>query len=94
MPVHFLPCFIYILAQRPNQPAVRVEPLIHNHTKSLARETAQNDLELEAVSAFELYAYTISFQTFVLVNPKQVDKYWTEAEFHSVDRVLGECIRW
>jgi hypothetical protein len=63
--VEFVPCFIYILAQRPQQPTVRVEPLIFNHNKARLRnilDTSQE--ELDTLEAFELFTYQVAtFQT-------------------------------
>ena len=60
-----MPCFIYILAQRPQQPTVRFEPLIFNHNKARLRnilDTSQE--ELDTLEAFELFTYQVAtFQT-------------------------------
>ncbi|KAJ1492873.1 hypothetical protein T484DRAFT_1770109 [Baffinella frigidus] len=94
MKVHFMPCFLYILAQRPNQPTVRVEPLVFNHDKAKlfaihAKLRAIHDattLERETLSAFELFTYHGSKKAFVITNPCRIGNMWAEPEMHSVDR--------
>ena len=89
-PVEFVPCFIFILAQRPRQPAVRVEPLIFNHDKTKLRDdpdAAQE--ELDTLNAFELFSYEESERSFVVCNPSRVGDFWTEPELHSTEGQLG-----
>ena len=88
--VVFVPCFIYILAQRPQQPAVRVEPLIFNHDKARLRNIPDvSQEELDTLEAFELFSYQESEKSFVICNPCRVGEFWTEPEFHSVEGQLG-----
>jgi hypothetical protein len=88
--VVFVPCFIYILAQRPLQPAVRVEPLIFNHDKARLRNIPDvSQEELDTLEAFELFSYLESEKSFVVTNPCRVGEFWTEPEFHSLEGHLG-----
>jgi len=88
--VVFVPCFIYILAQRPLQPAVRVEPLIFNHDKARLRNIPDvPQEELDTLEAFELFSYLESEKSFVVTNPCRVGEFWTEPEFHSLEGHLG-----
>jgi len=90
MKVHFMPCFLYILAQRPNQPTVRVEPLVFNHEKAKLRAIHDaTTLERETLSAFELFTYHGSKKALVITNPCRIGDMWGEPEMHSVDRSLG-----
>jgi len=89
-PVVFVPCFIYILAQRPQQPAVRVEPLVFNHDKARLRNIPDaSEEELDTLDAFELFSYQESDKSFVVCNPCRVGNFWTEPEFHSTEGLLG-----
>ena len=89
-PVNFVPCFIYILSQRPKQPAVRVEPLIFSHEKVLVRKSVDaSQEELDTLEAFELFCYLGSEKQFVVCNPHRVGEFWSEPEFHSADGGLG-----
>ncbi len=88
--VVFVPCYIYILAQRPLQPAVRVEPLIFNHDKARLRNIPDvSQEELDTLEAFELFSYLESEKSFVVTNPCRVGEFWTEPEFHSLEGHLG-----
>ncbi|EKX41635.1 hypothetical protein GUITHDRAFT_112341 [Guillardia theta CCMP2712] len=84
--VTFVPTFIYLLVGRAGQPAVRVEPYIHNFRKEPVRTlTLEHRLDLDTLEAFELFTYERSQASFVLVDPFYISDLWYRPTCHSVD---------
>eukprot|EP00960_Hanusia_phi_P071918 767664-Hanusia_phi.AAC.1 len=89
--VSFVPTFVYILVGRAGQPAVRVEPYIHNFHKEPVRTLSwERKLDLDTLEAFELFTYEHSQGSFVIVDPFYVSDMWYGPACHSVDGEASE----
>jgi hypothetical protein len=93
----FVPCLVYVLKQRPNQPSVRVEEYVqHDHVKREIsvnppqNASIQDVLDSHKFSAFQFFTYIQSDRNMVFISAVKVNhRMLTRPVVASLDHNLG-----